>query len=202
MTITNVLRAICSLLLLGIPAASAAAEPATELPTATTMQPNGDKAQVRCLQTVLSGSTSDQYAWCDVQIEELNRELNRSPAQNAELAAAYQNRAVLNLRSTRFEQAEADLTEALRLRPGMYAAYLTRGNLRLTQARFAEALDDYNEAIRLSNADVPAMFVNRALALRGLGEIEAAEVDALRAAGATAAFSPSGSAALPADGSR
>jgi lipoprotein NlpI len=178
-------------------------------PYAAAQQPgpanNAEPPGSRCLEAVLAPVENHQNTACDVEIERLNRLASRTAQQQTELAAAYHNRAVLLLRGKQTEPAEADLTQALQLQPGMTAAYLTRGNLRLFQTRFTEALTDFNQAITSSQGSEPAFLINRALALRGMGEIAAAAQDMAQMAAAlngVSALNPSGIDAPPGDGSR
>jgi lipoprotein NlpI len=176
--------------------------PATNLlPTTQSASPSAqDEAQ--CFEAVLSQNSDT--VWCDVLITRLNQQLPLEPANQATLARVYHNRAVLLIRSGELALADADLTAALKLRPNIPELHLTLGNLRLTQNRFAEALDHYNEAIVLSDGRQPEYFISRALALRGLGQIELAADDIGRSRGewleAQPEVSPSGSAGPPGGG--
>lgn len=158
--------------------------------------------EARCFSEAvnLSGDT----AWCDVLITALNAKLPPDPQADAALARGYHNRALLLTKRGEFELAEADLVAATRLQPGWPELYLTMGNLRLNQNRFSEALERFNDAIERSTAPAPEYFVNRALALRGLGQIELAADDIARAEALrqplppAAAVSPSDTGAAPA----
>jgi len=157
----------------GLPPASVPGPTAPALPPA-------DLA-TRCFDAIMRHAPTEEAAWCDVQIDTLNRRFDRTAQENTELLAAYHNRAVLRTRQGQFELAAADLAAALNLAPGRPELYLTRGNLRMAQSQFVQALEDYNLAIEQSGGREPAFFRNRALALRALGQVEAAVSDALRA---------------------
>jgi tetratricopeptide (TPR) repeat protein len=148
-------------------------------PTAPALPP-ADLA-TRCVDALMPHAPAEEGAWCDVQIDTLNRRFDRTARENTELVAAYHNRAVLRTRQGQFELAAADLAAALDLAPGRPELYLTRGNLRMAQSQFVQALEDYNLAIEQSGGREAAYFRNRALVLRALGEVEAAVSDALRA---------------------
>lgn len=148
-------------------------------PTAPALPP-ADLA-TRCVDALMSHAPAEEGAWCDVQIDTLNRRFDRTAQENTELLAAYHNRAVLRTWQGQFELAAADLAAALDLAPGRPELYLTRGNLHMAQSQFVQALEDYNLAIEQSGGREAAYFRNRALALRALGEVEAAVSDALRA---------------------
>ncbi len=83
-------------------------------------------ASSRCRQAVLR-SVADEGAWCDVLINALNRQLTRTPTEDARLLAAYHNRAVLAVARADFEAAEADLAAAMALRPDHAGLYLATG---------------------------------------------------------------------------
>jgi len=196
--------ALVALLLAGTAAAQSAGQPIPGDPGEVSLapperltQPAEDLAAL-CLRAV-ERSSRDDAAWCDVEIETLNRKLDRTGAEDVELVAAYNNRAILNTRDQRFELAEADMAAALALAPSRPELMITRGNLRMAQGRFADALTDYSLAIERSGGSQPAFFVNRALALRALGEVAAAAADAQRAG---LSPTPARTAASPAAGSR
>lgn len=140
-----------------------------------------DETRQRCLESVSPSNSSNETLWCDLLVDELNRNTQRTPADNLALLSAYHNRAAVLIRSAQFEQADADLAEALRLDPNHQALHLTLGNLRFAEKRFDEALRSYNQAIASSNGAVPGYFINRALALRGLGQMDLALEDVMRA---------------------
>jgi tetratricopeptide (TPR) repeat protein len=135
--------------------------------------------EARCFSEAvrLSGDT----AWCDVLISALNAKLPPAPETTAALVRSYHNRSLLLVQRGELDLAEADLLAALRLQPEYPALSLAMGNLRLRQGRFNEALESYNDAIERSRQPPPAFFVNRALALRGLGQIQLAADDVARA---------------------
>lgn len=136
--------------------------------------------EARCFSEAVS--LSGDTAWCDVLITALNAKLPPQPETNAALARSYLNRALLLTKRGEWALAEADLLAGLRLQTGWAELYLAMGNLRLHQGRFNEALERYNDAIERSSRPPPEYFVNRALALRGLGQIQLAVDDASRAA--------------------
>lgn len=137
--------------------------------------------QAQCFQAALN-QTGDTV-WCDLLITRLNQQLPLDAVTETTLTRVYHNRAVLLINSGELALADADLMAALKLGADIPELHLTLGNLRLTQNRFAEALDHYNEAIVLSDGRTPEYFTSRALALRGLGQIELAAADARRARG-------------------
>lgn len=175
--------------------------PAVRAGAAVPTLPPADLA-TRCFDAVMKRASLEDGAWCDVQIDTLNRRFDRTPQENAELLAAYHNRAVLRTRDGQFELAAADLAAALELEPGRPELYLTRGNLHMAEAEFVQALEDYNRAIEQSGGREAAYFRNRALVLRALGEVEAAAADALRARAAGLSRAPAGTGAGPGVGSR
>lgn len=158
--------------------------------------------EARCFAEAVS--LSGDTAWCDVLITTLNAQQPPKPETTAALVRGYLNRALLLTKQGELELAEADLLAAIRLQPTAAHLYLALGNLRLNQRRFNEALERYNDAIERSVAPPPGYFINRALALRGLGQIQLAAADVARAQAMPAetmnpeeAISPSDTVAAP-----
>ena len=153
--------------------------------------------EARCFQAALE--LRGETAWCDVLINDANAELSPTAAAAARLARGYHNRAVLLMNSNELELAEADLQAAMALTPQRPELHLTMANVRLRQGRFSEALELYNDAITWSSPVPPGYFRNRALALRGLGQLQLAAEDVARAEAAQSglAISPSDTDAAP-----
>ena len=150
--------------------------------TAEEVDPQFAEMADRCFTSVRAGvSNHPDTVYCDLLIRQLAGKLSREPAEDRLLAAAYNNRAVSWTRSREYGQAEADIEEAVGLQPEFAELYLTRGNLRLQQNRYAEALEQYALAIDLSAGAIRGVWVNRALAYRGQGNLRAANADFERA---------------------
>lgn len=175
------LLALGSIALAPVPASAQSVDPLISTPAPIERVANADETRQRCLASVQPSNTGNETLWCDLLVDELNRNTQRTPDDNLALVSAYHNRASVLIRSAQFEQADADLAEALRIDPNHHALHLTLGNLRFAEQRFDEALRSYNQAIAASNSAMPGYFINRALALRGLGQIELALEDVLRA---------------------
>ena len=71
--------------------------------------------------------------------------------------------------SGKYDEAIAELTEAIRLQPDLARAYNGRGYVYLLKRDFQHALADFDDAIRLDPNYANAI-ANRATALRGLGK--------------------------------
>lgn len=181
----------CLVCLLPLTGARAAELPPPTQPASigAMAQPAGDDATATadlCFESLLGGTgDAPSSAYCDLLINRLNGNLNRSAGDNRLLAAAYNNRAVDFSRQRELEQADADIEQALNLQPELAELYLTRGNLRLLQQRFADARADFDTALALSDGQLQNAWSNRALANRGLGLLAEAHDDLLRAAGAS-----------------
>ena len=80
----------------------------------------------------------------------------------------------------RYEEALADYTEALVLRPDYVEALNNRGNTYLSMERYEEALADYNNALELK-PDEPAILTNRGTTYAKLERYEEALADFDRA---------------------
>lgn len=176
--------------------------PVTSLMPAKQSDLTSAEDETQCFQAALN-QTGDTV-WCDLLITRLNQRLPLDTATATTLTRVYVNRAGMLIASGELSLADADLAAALQLSPDLPELHLTLGNLRLAQNRFAEALDHYNDAIVLSDGRAPAYFISRALALRGLGQLELAADDVWRSRGerveAQSDISPSGSASPPGAG--
>ena len=73
----------------------------------------------------------------------------------------------------KYDEAIAELNEAIRLEPDLARAYNARGFVYLLKRDFKSALPDFDEAIRL-NPNYPNAISNRQLALYGLRRTGAA----------------------------
>ena len=91
-------------------------------------------------------------------------------------AEAYLNRGNAKYNLGRYEEALADYTEAIRLKPDYAVAYHNRGNAKDDLGRSEEALADYTEAIRLK-PDYAEAYTNRGIAKDNLGRSEEALAD-------------------------
>jgi len=68
-----------------------------------------------------------------------------------EMPNVYTNRALVNLKMSRFAEAEADATEALKMNDPKFnfKAYLRRGESYSRRARYREAINDFSEALKI-----------------------------------------------------
>jgi tetratricopeptide (TPR) repeat protein len=143
-----------------------------------------------CYAAVLHRS-ADANDICTFVIEDLSGGLDTLDATREKiLAAAYNNRALIRMRSGDQDGAGTDLATALLLAPEDAALYLNRGNLRLRQGQFGAALVDYDIAIDLTGEQLSAVYHNRVFAHRALGQIVQAEAAFLRAMGHEVWFTP------------
>jgi tetratricopeptide (TPR) repeat protein len=83
-------------------------------------------------------------------------------------------------RSGHASEAEAVLTETIRVSPWVWEAFQYRAELRLARGLPREAIEDLNEAIKL-RADEPQLYLLRAQAWSLLGDDAAARLDYDRA---------------------
>jgi tetratricopeptide (TPR) repeat protein len=93
-----------------------------------------------------------------------------------EMVEALTNRAFLLRISGDYDQAIADLTEALRLSPRNAMAYHYRGLSWNSKGDHDRAIADYTEAIRI-NANYAQAYVNRGAARSGKGDYDGAIAD-------------------------
>ena len=74
------------------------------------------------------------------------------------------------------EQAIADFSQAIRLKPQYVEAYYNRGNACLDLKRYEQAISDYSEAIRLK-PEFAAAYYQRGVIYDDLGDSEKALAD-------------------------
>jgi tetratricopeptide (TPR) repeat protein len=89
---------------------------------------------------------------------------------------AKRGQAYAELADPGYDSAIADLTTAIKLRPGRVENYLLRGALRATTVDWAGAKEDFDVAIDLRPAD-PAMYYRRAVVHDAQGKNDAALAD-------------------------
>jgi tetratricopeptide (TPR) repeat protein len=87
-------------------------------------------------------------------------------------ALAYQYRGDARSNAGAFEQAIADFSEAIRLRPNNAQAFAGRARVRFSVRNFSAALADYDEAIRMT-PDVADLYVERGHVYLSLGRLDA-----------------------------
>lgn len=88
---------------------------------------------------------------------------------------AYYSRGLAYLKNSEFEKALKDFDKAIELSPNFLNAYMNRGNVYIHQNRLSDALRDFNFVIE--NNDYAALFINRAILYRILGEYDKAIED-------------------------
>ena len=81
-----------------------------------------------------------------------------------------------------YEQAIADYTKAIKIKPGYAGAYYNRGNAKINLGRHEEAIEDYTTAIG-SRDNFAEAYNNRGIAKNHLGRYEEAIVDYTEAIG-------------------
>jgi tetratricopeptide (TPR) repeat protein len=124
-----------------------------------------------CAQAAKNGETG-------VRVEQLcTTALDTEPMLPLDRAGTYVNRGVIELRSTRFNEAIEDFDTALRYKTDLPEAYVNRGAARVGTHRFAEALADLNRAIELGVQEPEKAYYNRALAYEWLDDPKAAYLD-------------------------
>lgn len=104
----------------------------------------------------------------------------KGPARAIESAAAHEARGRELTNQGALQQAIAELTEAIRLKPGAATALNARGYAYLRSRDYAHAVADFTEAIRL-NPNYGNAYRNRAAARRLMGDAAGAEADLAKA---------------------
>ena len=128
-----------------------------------------------CLENLSSYDEHAESA-CSDAIARLSSSAMLTETEQTALAAAYNNRAIARIRGTNYEGAEVDFQKAMTLAPISWSVILNRGNLYLAQGRFQDALNDYAEAELSAGRPLAAARTNSALAYRGLGDLNNAEL--------------------------
>jgi Tfp pilus assembly protein PilF len=110
-----------------------------------------------CFFTVLFSVKT--YARCGVWKNSLSL-WNDVIKQYQTVSIAYYNRGAVYADRKEFEQALADYTKAIQLKPGYLDAYVNRGNIFRDKKMDEEAIQDYIKAIQLQ-PDFPTAYFNR-----------------------------------------
>jgi tetratricopeptide (TPR) repeat protein len=97
------------------------------------------------------------------------------------MADAYSNRGAVLTDVGEYQEAIADLGQAIMLNPSLATAYINRANAYANLDLLQNSLDDYHEAIRL-NSNMALAYYNRALAYTYLNEDQLAQLDVDRVA--------------------
>jgi tetratricopeptide (TPR) repeat protein len=95
------------------------------------------------------------------------------PTVDEAAARAHYTRAVGLIRDRRYDEAAAELEQALAQKPGFAVALVARGSARIGQARFQDAIADYTAAQKADPALAAPLF-GLAEAWRALGQNEKA----------------------------
>ena len=91
-------------------------------------------------------------------------------------ALVLSNLAILQFKQGQKPEALKTITEAITIAPKNPSILINVGHLRIRQALFLEALEAFDLASRLGATREPAVYLNRSIALRGLGRyLEARE---------------------------
>lgn len=121
--------------------------------------------------------TENRFSNFRVAEQVCTRALREQTMTRQNRAATYVNRGVLRMREGLYEQALADYSEALSLRPEMGAAYLNQGAAHIYLKDFDSALVALNRAIDLDSPDLFAAHYNRAIAKENTGDVSGAYDD-------------------------
>ena len=97
------------------------------------------------------------------------------------MADAYSNRGAVLSDVGEYQEAIADLGQAIMLNPSLATAYMNRANAYANLDQLQNSLDDYQEAIRL-DPNMALAYYNRALAYTYLNEDQKAQQDVDRVA--------------------
>ena len=92
------------------------------------------------------------------------------------LAVAFTNRGLAYKRKGHVDEAIADFSEAIRLKPDFVFAFNNRGNAYYYKGQFDRAIADFSEAIRLK-PDLSEAFGNRGNVYRKKGQFDRAIKD-------------------------
>lgn len=74
-------------------------------------------------------------------------------------------------------QARLNINNALHRAPTDWVVRAHEGNIYIYESEFAAALAAFDDALRAAPSPPPALFLNRSLALRALGQYDAAQLD-------------------------
>ena len=106
--------------------------------------------------------------------DEIQRLLRQVQIEGSE--APLLQRALKRLKQEKYEEAIADLNEAIRINPQFAMAYTLRGSTKFALGRYEEAVADHNEAIRI-NPQYDRAYAGRGIAKFRLGRYEEAIAD-------------------------
>jgi len=115
----------------------------------------------------------------------LTAAIERGGMASADLAALYNSRGAAFTARNNLDQAVADFTQAIALRPDFVDAYVGRAGVYFAQARFDPALADYTAALQIQRTEASS-FIGRAQVYYFLKRYAASIADLKQAA----AYSP------------
>ena len=93
----------------------------------------------------------------------------KSTNDSQEKALLLSNLALIQANAGQFQSAQASMVEALKQDPRNFSVLVNLGNLRIQQRLYREALQSYDAAVAVGAIREPAIYLNRSIALRGLG---------------------------------
>ena len=112
----------------------------------------------------------------ELRLEACSRLLEDGRQSAEDLARTYRNRGGAFLALGRDQQAIADFTESIRLKPDYALAFAGRGQAKLAMAELDAAITDYGEAIKL-NPNYSSAYISRGYAFLVKGDLDRAVAD-------------------------
>ena len=151
------------------------------------------KRKVFCVLTLLIAAPNSLNAANQISPEELftkcyesqnSQQPDKEPCEHAlqfatlkdDKALLLSHLAILQFKQGQTPDALSTISEAVTIAPKNPAVIINLGHLRIRQGLFLEALEAFDLASRLGAIREPAVYLNRSIALRGLGRyLEARE---------------------------
>ena len=135
----------------------------------------GDFAQ-SCYQAAKNGNSSD------ANLDDCNRAISTEALSGHDLAGTYVNRGALFLAQRRWDWAEQDFSEALKIEPKLGEAMVNLGSAQIGMRETQQGIDNITEGLSLGSTEPEKAYYNRALGYEALGDEKSAYFDYVKAA--------------------
>ncbi|NNE36977.1 MAG: tetratricopeptide repeat protein [Gammaproteobacteria bacterium] len=111
------------------------------------------------------------------EIDQCDMALNYGAMSLRDRAATLTNRGLIYMALESYDEAIADYSNALKLKPEFGEIHVNIGNVYYLGKVFDKAIEEYTEAIELETTKIHIAHINRGMAYESLGDFDNAETD-------------------------